>query len=356
MTFIAFRARTIACAAASLAAVALSPSRTMAQPARAETAPPASPASAPPAVAPPPSAASPAASLSPSASGEGAFAARIAGTTPLSQQNRMAFAFTWNPEDGHHDAFLVADGNWHVSPHLMMGVRGGLGFSTVDGPTREDLRWSNAELSLHYAFTPLPGRLAAYVGGSVYAPALGMLSPNNTASYPLARYIALEGVYRPGLFVPGMLPLAARGGVEVGVPVRPNLAFLYRGELGFTLLANVFRHQGTGDVDLFVEHASDVELRESGGFGGGLRGQLVLQPFWLGKLGGADGTQAALEPYVQWMPELDAPERGLFVRLGLLLALDEPLGPATNDDAIHSVRLHVGGRWGSSAPRPRRAP
>jgi hypothetical protein len=119
--------------------------------------------------------------------------------------------------------------------------------------------------------------------------------------------------------------------------------FIYlRPSLAIPIYVPVGDASGPGSsVSVAMELAGEVEARHPSGFGGGLR----LQAFFLltndNLASGGDHAQAALEPFVGYEAP---PGRGAapFARLGLLLALDTPLGFGFDKDKLAAIDIKAG--------------
>lgn len=116
--------------------------------------------------------------------------------------------------------------------------------------------------------------------------------------------------------------------------VRLNTTVLYRGDVtasAFLGLGELARPATTH----IVEHGSELEALSRGGVGGGLRFQGA---FAFGD--DDDKAQTALEPFFAYQKE-----KGFFTRLGLLVALDEPLGFGLDEGKLATLRLTLGSMW-----------
>jgi len=127
--------------------------------------------------------------------------------------------------------------------------------------------------------------------------------------------------------VPDYIFLRGRAGMEL--QIRPEL--YYRTELAPVVAIAVVAD--TADFILDIQH--EIEARSSLGIGGGLHLQAVFTTL-LRK----DTTQLALEPYFVFDPG-----RGVYARVGTLLALDEPLGFGLESGRVASICITLGGRW-----------
>jgi len=133
---------------------------------------------------------------------------------------------------------------------------------------------------------------------------------------------------------------------EMGLEWRIPADWLYlRSTLAPMVLAPVASAQ---DVDVFLDHITELEVRAAFGLGGGLAFQEAFAFTW------GDKVQTALEPFIAY----ESPGAGFVARLGVLVGLDEggPEEPQESDGTIVvfnnnvlprtvTPRLRVGGTW-----------
>jgi hypothetical protein len=116
-------------------------------------------------------------------------------------------------------------------------------------------------------------------------------------------------------FFPDILPLGGQFGVEWHTG-----GFILRGDFDLTGYAPIARND---DADATFQHA--IELQFGHRIGGGLRLQGIWMPTFedLDVSHSLEGTfyQAALEPFFVFEHRL------MYLRLGIMMPLDEPLGP-----------------------------
>jgi hypothetical protein len=148
---------------------------------------------------------------------------------------------------------------------------------------------------------------------------------------------ASRGFYDAYRFAPQTLSIR----FPIGFEARFARVLYYRGELDPDVWVPVGSTAGNADVQLSLEHADELEVRAPFGLGGGLRFQAVFL-LTNGLSGdGADYVQTAIEPFVGYEP----PGAGIFARLGMLFALDTPLGFGFEKDKLTTARMQVGGRF-----------
>lgn len=185
--------------------------------------------------------------------------------------------------------------------------------------------FGNPTLGAHRTFD-LSRNAAAFLGGSLSIPVLHEPSRETRAALqavtPARAFVDLHR------FMPEHLPLRARGGVEL----RSDTSFFnYRGEI----TAMFALPTDGGETEIVFEPSSEVELRSQRGFGGGVRIQAALTATE------HDIAQLALEPFGSYEPE----ETGVYGRIGLLIALDGPLGFGLDQDKVATLRFAFGGKF-----------
>ncbi len=210
-----------------------------------------------------------------------------------------------------------------------------------DDTTRAAL--GNPTFGAHYAGTE--GKLSYYLGGRISAP-LGAVDDADWQGADNAALIAMAG-YGSYLYATDYLPLSGNFGIEYQ-PVRP----LYlRVAFDPVLLFKLSR--GAGDrrnaVVVGAQQKFEIEGRADVGVGGGFALNVVSQ--WVRSRNAStmlddDRIQLAAEPFFSF-------DRGaLFLRLGVLIALDEPLGFGFDETSFFGAspkvatgHFQIGGRF-----------
>jgi len=271
----------------------------------------------------------------------------IADTTPWSQTTHVGLEFgvTGNllfSAPGYNATGLgwVLTGQGEVIPSLFVGGRVGLGYATQTqslGPlsvTTDQATYSNVPVGAHYAKTAIKDTLAFWAGGRIGIPVLADPSPEVVGASALM--VTTTALYGPDLFIPRYLPIRLGGGVEAGFKAGPG-AVLVRGELLPHLWIPLFDNS---EAEFLIETAAEGEWRHTSGLGGGLRlqGVFLATGSVLAPTANSTDAQLAMEPFVGFFPE----SLPVYARLGVLFALDEPLGVAAGRDVLTTFRLFVG--------------
>lgn len=227
-------------------------------------------------------------------------AAPIAGITPWSQTSRVGFETDGvvNVVPGASGFSAVLEGQHELVRGLFLGGR--FGFATVQLPDdaplelHQDRTFGNPIVSLRFARTVLPGRLAVHVGGRVGFP----LVPSGEAAPYAARF---EGLWGGDTFA-GSLTVRPGVGIEVA-GARGPAALIGRADLHALIVVPL---QGSTGRILF-ELAMEGEWRHTTGVAAGLRLQGVFLP----------GPIVAIEPFVAFTPEW----LPFYARVGSLILL-----------------------------------
>jgi hypothetical protein len=185
--------------------------------------------------------------------------------------------------------------------------------------------FGNPTLGAHLT-SDLSRTAAAFLGGSLSIPVLHEPAPETRAA--LQAVTPARAAFDLHRFIPEHLPLRARAGVEV----RSGASlFHYRGEVT-TMLA---LPTDGGETEVVIEPSNELELRSKRGLGGGVRLQAALT------LTEHDKAQLALEPFASYEPA----KTGVYGRIGLLVAIDGPLGFGFDQDKVATLRFAFGGKF-----------
>jgi hypothetical protein len=195
--------------------------------------------------------------------------------------------------------------------------------------------FGNPTVGAHWADT-LSDRVSAHAGGSLTVSTL--ISDRFPDLDDLEPYFAREAiVYSRAFadvhrFMPDRVFLRGKGGLEI----RIASPLYYR--LDIVPVLAIAAGEPARKTDFLLEVHNEFEGRSRKGIGGGVRLQTVFlatDPF-----DDRDAFQAAIEPYFTYEPL-----RGFYARLGILVALDRPLGFGLNDGKVATFRASLGGKW-----------
>ncbi|KYF77974.1 hypothetical protein [Sorangium sp. So ce394] len=199
-----------------------------------------------------------------------------------------------------------------------------------DGQARAGL--GNPTFTLYYA--DIDGKLTWYAGGRAALP-LGVVDDYDWR-WATAYASAAMAYYDLHLWAADALPIGGLGGIEY----RFGRSFVLRagGDLTFFVPLQDRGRRGfiddSDDLDVVFQAKVEPEFQSRAGFGGGV----ALQTVWVPSSVYNDQGQVSLLPYFVYDSQ-----KTFFMRAGLLLALDEPLGPAFDRGRVTSLYLQFGG-------------
>lgn len=210
------------------------------------------------------------------------------------------------------------------------------GVSYADGG-QLNAGYGNPTIGAHYA-GDATSRLSFFLGGALTLPLLA--NPDNDVAFVAYNASAVRGYYDLDRLSPGRFAIRAAGGLEWEITehayfraeVRPVVFIPVNDRYSpvFDLLGN------QRDPYLAIEQAVEFEGRLRSGLGFGARLQGVVTP------SNDDALQVVFEPFLGLTPRRG---RGLYLRLGFPLALDEPLGFGLDENKLAAVRFSIGGQW-----------
>jgi len=248
--------------------------------------------------------------------------------SPNTMQTKVVGAFDLWPGREVLGLAWKAEGQIGVTPNVFIDVGLAFGHFSFDaGPfaSFNHAVFGNPMIGAHYARFITPD-LSFYAGGAAGVPVLADPSQETaiTGSF-LAGIRAYDEAY---YYVPSSLPIRGFGGIEYRI--KPVL-FL-RGEIAPVTYIGISRNQ---DSEFFMSHSAEIEYRHPSGFGAGGRLQGVFM------FTQSDAAQFAMEPFLIYQPGT----RGVYLRLGFLIALDEPLGFGFDRNKVATLRFMGGYRF-----------
>ncbi|WP_437957084.1 hypothetical protein WME76_37995 [Sorangium sp. So ce119] len=191
----------------------------------------------------------------------------------------------------------------------------------------------NPTFALYYS--DIDGKLTWYAGGRISLP----LNAVDDVDWRWATSSAgwAMALYDAHLWATDTLPIGGFGGIEY----RFGRPFVLRagGDLTFMPpLSDRVRnigYLGSNDLDVVFQTKVEPEFQSRAGFGGGVSLRMVWVPTAPDVV---DDAQVSLMPYFVYDSQ-----KTFFMRAGLLLALDEPAGPAFDTGQVASLYLQFGG-------------
>lgn len=263
-------------------------------------------------------------------------AAQHGGWTPRTQGNRIGGDFGIWPTDTIKTLPFAIVGQLQITRvlHLDFEVPWAIAVSTPEfGDGDSEAIFGNPTFGLHYGGM-LSRRVALYAGGTIsVSPNLDSDISDNLVASLATGANAYGDLHR---YVPEYIFVRPRVGVEIqGAPF-----FYYRGELVPMILGPL--GENVRNAEFVIETLHDFEFRARSGVGGGVRLQGVfLATFDRGFDNNEDTSQLAMEPFFAYEP----PDGHFYARVGLLIALDEPLGFGFKEGRVATIRTSLGGKW-----------
>jgi hypothetical protein len=254
---------------------------------------------------------------------------------PEAQENRIGLELDWLNTGGtfgyKHFNIVTWDltAQIGVTPRLFIDVDIPWAYASIPGNPDRGI-FGNPLVGLHFADS-ISRRASFYVGGALGIPVHPSADPNYPfdTTYGTASSVASIRAYA-GLarFAPTRFPMIFRGGFEI-----ISAPLFVRIDLAQSILIALER---TVNTDVLFDVGTEFGLRARFGLLGGLRlqGNFVLTD-------ARDHAQLALEPFIGY--ESDGP--GIFVRAGLLVALDERLGFGFDSGKHRTARFSIGGKF-----------
>jgi hypothetical protein len=253
---------------------------------------------------------------------------------PESQENRIGLELDWLNTGGplgRHFNIVTWDltAQLRITPRLFIDVDVPWAYASIPGYTSRGL-FGNPLLGLHFADS-ISDRVSFYIGGGLGIPVHGSADPFDPLdqTFDVASYVASIRAYA-GLarFAPSLFPMFFRGGLEI-----LSAPLFARIDLTQSILIALHRYV---DTSVLLDLGGEFGLRARFGLLGGLRlqGNFVLTD-------ARDHAQLAMEPFIGY--ESNGP--GVFVRAGLLFALDETAGFGFDSGKLRTGRFSIGGKF-----------
>lgn len=187
----------------------------------------------------------------------------------------------------------------------------------------------NPTLTLLHA--PTSGGFTWFFGGRLSAP-LGSVSDSAAYRTALVYAFAANAFYDMHLWFPNHVPVGLRAGIEY----QAHGNFFLRASFDPMLLLPFGRASGRRVA--FVHQARvEVEGRSDEGVGAGFAFQYAHLPTEENAFDRADNLQTAMEPYFVFETR-----RRFFMRAGVLVGLDSPLGFGFEEGRLTTFRLSIG--------------
>ena len=251
-------------------------------------------------------------------------------------------AFWWSGKEVESALPIIPFVNIELTPSLVLDFRLPISFvinAHVRGDTKVVYGLGNPTMGLTYVTKSK--RTLFFFGGRLSAPLAGAsdAQPWQAANFLSAVAMTLWDLH---LWAYKYLPIGLRGGVEY----ETKESVFFRGVLEPTLYiplgnSDKLLFADTRKAEFFYQLRVEAEARSKSGWGGGLGLQVVHAISQSASGPNGDNAQGAAEPFVSY----DSPTT--FARLGVLVALDRPLGFGFDSGLfkVASLRLGVGSHF-----------
>lgn len=255
--------------------------------------------------------------------------ARAAGGVPEARRSVVGGDVYWWSAKGLGSAFgFVPSLQVGISPNVYLSAQLPIA-ANIDGyDDTSRFGLGNPTIRVHYARTS--GGLTWYVGGRASLPVVGIVDSNDQ-EYANATAASAMTLYDLHLWT-SSLPIAGVGGIEAHVAD----ALFVRAEFSPGFLIPLHDRNGAvaggSKVHFLYQLRGELEGRAASGWGGGGALQFIHIPTEDG-----DNGQSALEGFGSY------DDGKLFARLGLLLALDSPLGFGFDKGKVATAHFRIGG-------------
>jgi hypothetical protein len=256
-----------------------------------------------------------------------------ASSIPIARRSAVGAELRWwNSERGGASLPLVPFFHYEVIPDLFidaeLAIAPLIGGDTVSGleDVSARLGLGNWTVGAHYASTTSGGGMTWFAGARVGLPLATLGDLHSDRANDLASASAAHAdFYR---WVPELVPLIGTAGFEA----HPTAGFWLRFPVDFMVLIPTTDRRETKRG--FVGRI-ELEGQSEGGVGAGGALQLAVSDGF--RTLQEDQAQAAIEHYFVYDNDR------FFMRFGVLMALDEPLGPGVFEGGVLSARLTMGG-------------
>jgi hypothetical protein len=267
------------------------------------------------------------------AAGIAVFAAPAgAAKTPIERRTAVGVELRWWSTTSYGSVFPIEPFfHYEVTPNVFLDADlavapqgGGNSFGFTDSGASFGL--GNPTVGVHYASSTEGERMTWFAGVRIGLPLAQLGGVSSDQANDLASAANAHGdFYR---WVPELLPLVGR----VGFDAHPSPGLWIRLPLDLMILVpTTSRRELKGGMVARFE----IEGQSTSGVGAGGALQLVISNGF--RTRDDDPVQMAMEPYFVFDNDR------VFVRFGLIFALDRPLGPAFNEGGLLATDLQIGG-------------
>jgi hypothetical protein len=225
---------------------------------------------------------------------------------------------------------LVPFLNYRLADELYLDVKLPLAMNFGSRADKLYASPGNPTVGVHYDVSHT-ATTAWYIGGRVGVPLVHLIDDDN------ARLASTLGAYTSALYdlhlwVPDHLPVGFFAGVESAVARN----VIVRGELAPEVHMRLRERSGDNGAEFLYQGRIELEARGESGWGGGAAVRLVH----LVSSEADDTTQSAFDLFGSYTTP-----SALFARLGMLVAMDQPLGAGFDTGKVLTLHGALGTRF-----------
>lgn len=250
-------------------------------------------------------------------------------------------AYWWSAKKVESALPIIPFFDIQLSPDLVLDFHLPIAAVINAHVNREDkLIFGLGNPTLGLTYVSKSGRVQGFFGGRISAP---LASASDEQTWQFANLISSisMALWDVHYWAYKYLPIGLRGGVEY--QAKDNIFF--RASLEPTLFLPLAQSDSqvfasSRKTELFYQLRLEAEGRSASGWGGGAGLQLVHAITQSTDNGRGDNAQGAFEPFVSYDSSTT------FARLGILIALDSPLGLGFDSGLkVAALRLGVGSHF-----------
>jgi len=244
-----------------------------------------------------------------------------AAVTPITRRSAIGGdVYWWSARRSGSVIALVPFFHYEIVRNVYFDAQ--LPFAPYFGPTTS-FGLGNPTAGAHYAASIFEDRITFFIGGRASIP----LASVDSRGWQNANAAAATGLvyYDTYLWAIDYFPFGATAGIEAN-PVDP-LWLRATVDPTFYVPTRRVRH-----FEGIIQNRFEAELQSAVGVGGGLGFQAVLEGIYPG-----DNAQFAAEPFFSFDNDK------FFLRAGLLVALDRPLGFGFDRGKVATLHINIGG-------------
>ncbi|MDB5212421.1 MAG: hypothetical protein JWO86_348, partial [Myxococcaceae bacterium] len=259
---------------------------------------------------------------------------------PMMRAGAGVEVYWWSAKDIGSTFPVIPYGIFELSPSVLFDLHVPLSLATnstlSNTHTKAGVGLGNPTVGITYVSTE--GRTSWHIGGRIGLPVAGLSDsePWQGADALAAFSMALYDIH---YWASKYVPIGMRLGVEHMATPKLFLRAAIEPTLFVPIDSKRAQLAGSQKTLFLYQLRLELEGRSDSGWGGGLGLQLVHVLSDGNAFGDKDNAQGAIEPFVSY------DSTTTFARIGLLLAMDSPLGPGFDQDKVAALRVNIGSHF-----------